>query len=60
MGGACSKYRGEKRRTQDLGGEIFRWFIPVVYVGKLEGKRPLGRPKGRGGDNIKMDLQNAH
>jgi hypothetical protein len=28
-------------------------------VGKLEGKRPLGRPKGRWVDNIKMDLQDV-
>jgi hypothetical protein len=28
-----------------------------VMVGKLEGKRPLGRPKPRWEDNIKMDLQ---
>jgi hypothetical protein len=27
-----------------------------VLVGKPEGKRPLGRPKFRWGDNIKMDL----
>jgi hypothetical protein len=26
-------------------------------VGKPEGKRPLGRPKRRWEDNIKMDLQ---
>jgi hypothetical protein len=26
-------------------------------VGKLEGKRPLGRPKWRWEDNIKMDIQ---
>jgi len=26
-------------------------------VGKLEGKRPLGRPKRRWEDNSKMDLQ---
>ena len=26
-------------------------------VGKPEGKRPLGRPRRRWGDNIKMDLQ---
>jgi hypothetical protein len=25
-------------------------------VGKPEGKRPLGRPKRRGEDNIKIDL----
>ena len=28
-----------------------------VLVGKLEGKRPLGRPRCRWVDNIRMDLQ---
>ena len=28
-----------------------------VLVGKPEGKRPLGRPRGRWVDNIRMDLQ---
>jgi hypothetical protein len=28
-----------------------------VLVGKHEGKRPLGRPRHRWEDNIKMDLQ---
>jgi hypothetical protein len=28
-----------------------------VLVGKPEGKRPLGRPRRREEDNIKMDLQ---
>ena len=28
-----------------------------VLVGKLEGKRPLGRPSRRWVDNIRMDLQ---
>jgi hypothetical protein len=28
-----------------------------VIVGKPEGKRPLGRPRPRCEDNIKMDLQ---
>ena len=27
-----------------------------VLVGKREGKRPLGRPRRRWGDNIEMDL----
>jgi hypothetical protein len=27
-----------------------------VLVGKPQGKRPLGRPRCRGEDNIKMDL----
>jgi hypothetical protein len=28
-----------------------------VFVGKLEGRRPLGRPRHRWEDNIKMDLR---
>jgi hypothetical protein len=28
-----------------------------VLVGKLEGKRPLGRPRRRWVDNIRMDVQ---
>jgi hypothetical protein len=28
-----------------------------VLVGRSEGKRPLGRPKRRWEDNIKMDLR---
>jgi hypothetical protein len=28
-----------------------------VLLGKPEGKRPLGRPRRRWDDNIKMDLQ---
>jgi hypothetical protein len=30
-----------------------------VFVGKPEGKRPLGRPRRRWEENIKMDLQEA-
>jgi hypothetical protein len=44
MGGACSTY-GERRG-------VYR-----VLVGKSEGKRSLGRPWRRLGDNINMDLQ---
>jgi hypothetical protein len=44
MGGACSSV-GE-------GRGVYR-----VLVGKPEGKRPLGRPRCRGEDNIKIDLQ---
>jgi len=29
----------------------------MVLVGKPEGKRPLGRPRRKWEDNIKMDLQ---
>jgi hypothetical protein len=28
-----------------------------ILVGNLEGKRPLGRPRRRWVDNIKMDLR---
>jgi hypothetical protein len=28
-----------------------------ILVGRLEGRRPLGKPRRRGEDNIKMDLQ---
>jgi len=28
-----------------------------VWVGKPEGKRPLGRPRRRWEDNIRMDFQ---
>ena len=31
--------------------------VPRVLVGKPEGKRPMGRPRHRWEDNIKMDLQ---
>jgi len=38
-------------RTGERGG------VCRVLVGKPEGKRPLGKPRGRWEDNIKMDLQ---
>jgi len=44
MGRAHNVYGGEERCIQGL-------------VGKPEGKRPLGRPRHRWEDNIKMDLQ---
>jgi hypothetical protein len=31
--------------------------VQRVLVGKPEGRRPLGRPRRRWEDNIKMDLQ---
>jgi hypothetical protein len=34
------------------GGKVYR-----VLVGKLEGKEPLGRPRHRWEDGIKMDLR---
>jgi len=44
MFGACSTY--EERRS------AYR-----LLVGKPEGKRPLGRPRCRWENNIKMNLQ---
>jgi hypothetical protein len=43
MGGVCST-NGEKRNA-------YR-----ILMGKPEGMRPLGRPRRRWEDNIKMDL----
>jgi hypothetical protein len=34
-------------------GDVFKWF----WLGRPEGKRPLGRPRRRWEDNIKMDLR---
>jgi hypothetical protein len=45
MCGSCSAH-GETRR-------VLRW----VLVGKPEGKRPLGRPRRRWEDNIKIDIE---
>ena len=44
MGGACGAYGGGERFAR-------------VLVGKPEGKRPLGRPRRRWEDNIKLDLR---
>jgi hypothetical protein len=44
MGRACS--------TNEQKRNAYR-----VLVGKAEGKRPLGRPRRRWLDNIKMDLR---
>jgi hypothetical protein len=35
----------------------FKCFCEVLLVGKPEGKRPLGRPRRRWENNIKMDLR---
>ena len=44
MGRACSTMRDRRG-------------VYMVLVGKPKGKRPLGRPRSRWEDNIKMDLQ---
>ena len=48
----CSKFIHVSSRAY-----IYIWGVHRVLVGKPEGKRPLGRPRRRWEDNIKMDLQ---
>jgi len=50
---------GGKIEKNEMGGACMREGRGVyrVLVGKPEGKRPLGRPRRRSEDNIKMDLQ---
>jgi hypothetical protein len=50
-------YSRRMRRSRHVahtgeGRDVYR-----VLVGKPEGKRPMGRPRCRWEDNIKMDLQ---
>jgi hypothetical protein len=44
MGGVCTTNGGNRNAYR-------------VLVGKPEGKRPLGRPRSRWEDTIKMDLR---
>ena len=50
-----------KSRRMRLAGHVARMGeerrVYRVLVGKPEGKRPLGRPRRRWVDNIRMDLQ---
>ena len=50
-----------KSRRMRWAGHVARMgegrVVHRVLVGKPEGKRPLGRPRRRWEDNIKMDLQ---
>jgi len=50
-----------KSRTMRWEGHVARMVewrgVYRVLVGKPEGKRPLGRPRSRWEDNIKIDLQ---
>jgi hypothetical protein len=47
------------RWAEHVAGIGDRTDVYMVLVRKLEGKRPLGRPKRRWEDNIKMDLQDV-
>ena len=49
-----------KSRRMRWAGHVARMGVDGVYrvlVGKPEGKKPLGRPRRRWVDNIRMDLQ---
>jgi hypothetical protein len=52
---------GDKIKKNEMCGAVVhmgeRKGIDRVLVGKPEGKRPLGRPRHRWEDNIKMELQ---
>jgi len=52
---------GDKIEKNEMGGHVARMEegrgVYSVFVGSYEGKRPLGRPRRRWEDNIKMDLQ---
>jgi hypothetical protein len=54
-------FEGDKIEKNEMGGvcslDGVRKGVCRVLVGNPEGKRPLGRPRCRWGDNIKMDLQ---
>jgi len=52
---------GDKIEKNEMGGEYNTYGVRRCVYGVLEGKperkRPLGRPRRRWDDNIKMDLQ---
>jgi hypothetical protein len=55
-----SPYRLDGRSYQNSTfflQKLHLWRRGEVLVGKPEGKRPLGRPRRRWEDNMKMDLQ---
>ena len=58
---SCSIVQVIKSRRMRWAGHVARMEegrgVYKVLVGKPEGKRPLGRPRRRWEDNIKMDLQ---
>jgi hypothetical protein len=43
--------------VEHVARNVKRRVVYRVFVGKLEGKRPLGRPKRRWENNIKIDLR---
>jgi len=60
-GKAVSQYCSGDKIEKSWAGHVARMGerrgVYIVLVGKPEGKRPLGRPRRRWEDNIKMDIQ---
>ena len=54
--GVCERGQQQTTKATTLIAVIIIIIIRVL-VGKPEGKRPLGRPRRRWVDNIRMDLQ---
>ena len=50
-----SQYISIYRYAYTNKDSVYKWY--GVLVGKPEGRRPLGRPRRRWVDNIRMDLQ---
>ena len=52
---------GDKIKKNEMGGHVARMVkgrgVYRVLVEKPEGRRPLGRPRRRWEDNIRMDLR---
>jgi len=55
---------GDKIEKNEMGWDVARMGeereVYRVLVGKPEGRRPLGRPRRRWVDNIRMDLQEVN
>jgi hypothetical protein len=53
-------YSGDQIKKNEVGGHVARIGegrgAYRILVGRPEGRRPLGRPRRRWEDNIKMDL----
>jgi hypothetical protein len=58
---ACILVRVIKIKEDEVGGNVAhvgeRRGVYRILVGRPEGKRPLGRPRCKWEDNIKMDLR---
>jgi hypothetical protein len=47
---------GDQIEKNEMGGACRTYGVYRVLVGKYQEKKPLGRPRHRWDDNIKMDL----